>query len=474
MAHLSEQQIIGMAPNASAVSNARKISSKGGFVNLWRSEDETFYMGECSGSGKTNYITSVDFINQEEPICRCICPSRQYPCKHGLALLMEICAEKTFAICEIPEDILQKRVKKEEREQKKEEKKKQPAKVNKAARTKKIKKQLEGLVMTEQVITQLLQVGLGTISGNSIKTYKDLAKQLGDYYLPGPQFYIKKLILEIEELQKDSDEKHYQKAISILIKLHALVKKANSYLNEKLQSEQIEDEDTILYEELGGIWQLEQLQRIGLKKENAKILQLSFQTYLAKAREEYIDLGYWADLDTGEIFTTYNYRPLKALKYIKQEDSVFDVLNILTLTYYPGGINRRIRWERASYVPVNSEDLKNLKEKAYQDIQTAAKAAKNEIKNTLTDNKAVLLLSFQMIGKSEEDYILKDNTGATILLKDIEGEEKTTNRLSILPDKSFLEGQVVAGAFFYEEKIKQICIQPYSIITEKQVVRLLY
>ena len=60
-----------------------------------------------------------------------------------------------------------------QREQKKEEKKKEPPKVNKAARTKKMKKQLEGLAMTEQVITQLLQAGLGTISGNSIKILRN-------------------------------------------------------------------------------------------------------------------------------------------------------------------------------------------------------------------------------------------------------------------------------------------------------------
>lgn len=474
MAQLSEQQIISMAANASAISNARKISSKGGFVSLSKSEDGTFYMGECSGSGKTNYITSVDFINPEEPVCRCSCPSHQYPCKHSLALLFEIYEEKSFTICEIPEDILQKREKKVQREQKKEEKKKEPPKVNKAARTKKMKKQLEGLAMTEQVITQLLQAGLGTISGNSIKVYKDLAKQLGDYYLPGPQLYIKRLILEIEELQKDSDNRHYQKAIGILIKLHALAKKSAIYLNEKLQSDEIGDEDTVLYEELGGIWQLDQLQRMGLKKENARILQLSFQVYLDRAKEEYIDLGYWTDLDTGEIFTVYNYRPLKALKYIKQEDSIFDVLNIPALTYYPGGMNRRIRWEGAKFIPVSPKDLKNLKEKAYQDIQTVAKVVKNEIKNTLVDNKVVLLLAFERIGVAEESYILKDHTGSTILLKDIEGEEKTIDKLSILPDEKFLEGQMVLGAFFYDEETKRICMQPYSIITEEQVVRLLY
>lgn len=54
MRTFSEQQIVALAPNANAVSNGRKISNGGGFVSRMRSEDDTFYMGECKGSGKSN------------------------------------------------------------------------------------------------------------------------------------------------------------------------------------------------------------------------------------------------------------------------------------------------------------------------------------------------------------------------------------------------------------------------------------
>ena len=105
MRTVKEQEILTLAPNANAVSNARKISSGNGFVVRKKSADDTFYMGECTGSGKSNYITSADF-QDGVPVCRCSCPSRQFPCKHGLALLYEIVAGKSFDICEIPEDIL--------------------------------------------------------------------------------------------------------------------------------------------------------------------------------------------------------------------------------------------------------------------------------------------------------------------------------------------------------------------------------
>ncbi|MFC6750247.1 SWIM zinc finger family protein [Deinococcus aquaticus] len=41
--------------------------------------------GECQGSGQTPYLTGVDLSG---PAFRCSCPSRKFPCKHALALLL--------------------------------------------------------------------------------------------------------------------------------------------------------------------------------------------------------------------------------------------------------------------------------------------------------------------------------------------------------------------------------------------------
>ena len=89
MRTITQQQIIAYSPNPNAVANARKISSGGGFVSRMRSEDDTFYMGECKGSGKVNYVVSADFVDEASPVFRCSCPSRQFPCKHSLGLLFE-------------------------------------------------------------------------------------------------------------------------------------------------------------------------------------------------------------------------------------------------------------------------------------------------------------------------------------------------------------------------------------------------
>ncbi len=481
MRQITEQYVTSIAPNPAAVKNARKISSSGSFVRLCASSDDTFYMGECKGSGASNYITSADFADASKPVYRCSCPSRQFPCKHSLALLFEMAAGKKFTPCEIPEDILQKRKKLEAKAEKaqsqSEEDKaapKAPPKVNKAARTKKLKKQLEGLDMTQELVNSLLNSGLGAMGGNSVKAYRDLAKQLGDYYLPGPQAYINELVLEMEAFREDSNTIHYTKAAGILSRLRALLTKSRDYLNGKLESGDVGDDDSALYEALGGVWKLDQLQALGLKKENAQMVQLAFNVIFDEARKEYIDIGWWADLETGEISTTYNYRPLKAVKYVKQDDTIFELAKIPMLTYYPGGSNRRIRWEAAEFIPITPEHLAQLRSKAAPELAGAVKAAKNEIKNALSPDKVVSLIQFRRIGKTEGGYVLEDNAGHTILLDDMPDGEHTTLRLPMLPSQEILENQVLLGAFYYDRPRQRICLQPYSIVTEKNVVRLMY
>lgn len=476
MLTITNELITMLAPNAAAIANAKKISQKGGFVKLYKSEDDSFMMGECSGSGKSNYLTSVDTINPEQPVFRCSCPSRQFPCKHGLALLVEAMAGKPFDICEIPSDIVEKRSKQEARREK--QASQDPPKVNKSALAKKIKKQLEGLDLAEQCMNDMLNAGLGTISGNSLKTYTDLAKQLGDYYLPGPQVLIKRILLEMELIKEDPtyEQQGYRSAIQFLTQLQALMKKARQFLGNKLDSEQIELEDSTLYEAIGNVWSTAQLKQLGLYQENRELIQLAFSIYYDIAREEYVDVGYWLELDTGNISKTINYRPIRALKHVKQDDTIFDVVQARELYSYPGELNKRIRWDEFSIRSMKPNDLQHAQRYAHQDIAAAAKLIKGLIKNTLSDKSAAILLAFKRIARIDEGYVLEDHNGQTILLDNsITGEtEDTVKLLSYLPAAELLQQQVLFGIMQYDHATKRISIQPVSIVTDEQIIRLLY
>ena len=479
---LSEQCIISQAPNSSAVQNGKKLSQKGSFFNLSKLNDDTLFWADCAGSGKNPYHTSVDFIDETSPVFRCSCPSRQFPCKHAIGLTFEILQEKEFKVAEIPNDLAEKRSKQAARKAKKEQSlsnsestEKTPKKTNNAAKAKKIKKQLEGLDRAEQLIIDLLSHGVGTLAGKSAKTYQTLAKDLSSYYLTGVQTAFLRLSNEIKKLNNDNQD--YQEIIRILIWLNAMVQKSRAFLNQKLENKNYDVEDNELYEALGGVWKLEELEKIGSFKENAQLIQLSFDVLFDEAKKEYIDRGYWIDVQTGEISQTLNYRPLKALKHIKAEDSCFEAVNIPKLCYYPKAVNKRIRWENCSMQEITNEMLENTISNISSDLSQTIKTVKNEIKNTLSEKYVAVAIKYKSIGKIENETVLCDEKGEKIILRDrkADGEEHfSVDKLNYIPNNDLFKNQVMFGLMFYDSTDSKICMHPYSIISNKQIIRLQY
>src|SRR5258706_379850 len=132
-----------LAPNAAAIKNARGVVLKRKLVGLFRSADGTLLFGDCKGSGADNYRPSADFADPAKPVFRCTCPSRQFPCKHSLALLYAHAQGGKFVEKEVPTDISDKRSKIQQRVEKKKVEADKPHKVNTGALKKKIRAQLE-------------------------------------------------------------------------------------------------------------------------------------------------------------------------------------------------------------------------------------------------------------------------------------------------------------------------------------------
>ena len=161
--------------------------------------------------------------------------------------------------------------------------------------------------LAEKMVNDLLSNGLGTLAGVSQKVYEKLAKDLGSYYLTGVQIEFSRLAAAINYIQhKKEDEVDYSDTIRILIRIHAMIQKSRAYLENKLETKQYDLEDTVLYEASGGIWKLEDLDS-GDIKENVELVQLAFEVIYDDARKEFIDKGYWLELDTGNIHQTNNY-----------------------------------------------------------------------------------------------------------------------------------------------------------------------
>jgi hypothetical protein len=204
---ITEQFILMTAPNAAAAANGRKLSREGRFSDHGCSSEGNVFWANCAGSGKNGYRTSVDFTGGEgKTVCRCSCPSRQFPCKHGVGLLYEILAGKQFPVGAMPEDLarkLEKQAAKAEKTEKEKASGEKTKKTNTAAQKKKILKQLEGLDLVEKLIDDLLTAGMGTLAGTSAAAYLKIAQDLGNYYLTGPQNAFTRMALEIRKIQKD-------------------------------------------------------------------------------------------------------------------------------------------------------------------------------------------------------------------------------------------------------------------------------
>ena len=79
----SEAEVLGLSPDASSTKAAQGLKSPGKWPTL--GSDDGAVWGECQGSGSKPYQTQVDLSG---PSFKCSCPSRKFPCKHGLALLL--------------------------------------------------------------------------------------------------------------------------------------------------------------------------------------------------------------------------------------------------------------------------------------------------------------------------------------------------------------------------------------------------
>ena len=83
MPAFTPEQIASLAPDAASLKAAHGLTNPGKWPLLHASEQALW--GHCQGSGKNPYQTAVEL---HEPAFKCSCPSRKFPCKHGLALLL--------------------------------------------------------------------------------------------------------------------------------------------------------------------------------------------------------------------------------------------------------------------------------------------------------------------------------------------------------------------------------------------------
>lgn len=84
----TQEQILALAPDASSAKSGKDLSTPRKWVTL--GGNDAALWGECQGSGSKPYQTQIDLAG---PAFKCSCPSRKFPCKHGLGLFLLAAAQ---------------------------------------------------------------------------------------------------------------------------------------------------------------------------------------------------------------------------------------------------------------------------------------------------------------------------------------------------------------------------------------------
>ncbi len=179
--------IIALAPDASSASSGKGLANKSKWISVGKSGDTLW--GECQGSGKHPYQARLDM---SEPAFKCSCPSRKFPCKHGLGLFLLFAAkpgdvpesEPPIWVTEWLEGRQNRAEKKAEKATEAASKAPDPTAQAKrqAARDKKVRAGLEELNLW---ISDLIRTGIAGVQSKGYGHWENMAARLVDAQAPG-------------------------------------------------------------------------------------------------------------------------------------------------------------------------------------------------------------------------------------------------------------------------------------------------
>lgn len=181
--YLSEEQVLALAPDESSKKSGKELSNPSKWVS--KGANDVALWGECQGSGSKPYQTQVDTANIA---FKCSCPSRKFPCKHGIGLLLLHARQAaSFTAAEMPawvSDWINKRTEKQEKQA---EKKEKP--VDEAAQAKRQQaRQLKVSDGTQELllwIKDIIRNGLLTMPDKGPAYFESMARRMVDAQAPG-------------------------------------------------------------------------------------------------------------------------------------------------------------------------------------------------------------------------------------------------------------------------------------------------
>lgn len=232
----TEDQIASLSPDPASLKAGQGLSSPAKWVSAEYSDRALW--GECQGSGAHPYQTQVDLQNIA---FKCSCPSRKFPCKHGLGLLLLYVKNRnSFQSNVEPSWVKEWLDKRQEKEEKKAEVAAKP--VDLAAQAKRSearhKKVLQGIDELQIWIKDLIRIGLIDLPNVAYSYWQTPAKRLIDAQATG----LANMVTELGKYDYFKESWQY-KVLNQLIKTYML---CEAYKNVDTLPEDLQQEVRLL------------------------------------------------------------------------------------------------------------------------------------------------------------------------------------------------------------------------------------
>ncbi|HEY9638015.1 MAG TPA: SWIM zinc finger family protein [Coleofasciculaceae cyanobacterium] len=176
------EQILALAPDASSAKNGQALATLRKWSNLGNTEQVLW--GECQGSGSKPYQAQIDLT---ETGFKCSCPSRKFPCKHGLGLFVLFVSQPDAFSDNTPPEWVSNWI--SARHQKREKKTQLGQATNSAAQAKRASQREDkvtaGVQELERWLRDLVRQGLAAIQTQPYSYWDAVAARMVDAQAPG-------------------------------------------------------------------------------------------------------------------------------------------------------------------------------------------------------------------------------------------------------------------------------------------------
>ncbi len=181
-----------LAPDASSVKAGQGLAAGRHWVSAGHEGNSLW--GECQGSGSKLYQVRID---HSEPAFKCSCPSRKFPCKHAIGLML-MCVGGNVATGAKPPWVEEWLSERAARAEKKAEKAAAPpkpvdAEAQKKRKENRLERISEGLTGLKVWLADLVRGGLSSMPTRGYAFFDEQARRLIDAQAPGAARRVQKL-----------------------------------------------------------------------------------------------------------------------------------------------------------------------------------------------------------------------------------------------------------------------------------------